>query len=215
MTSCSSTAGQTKLINSAHFPLTPTHSFYSIRRRNIKFVTGHNQLPASHPHSTTMPTDTSSLPPLRIAIASDSAGLSYKTAISKDLSSNPLVSQLTDIGITSPSDNTAYPTPAIAAAEAVARGDVDRALCICGTGLGVAISANKVKGVRAVTAHDGYSVERAVLSNNAQVLCMGERVVGLELARKLAKEWLEYRFDEGSASAEKVREIERYEKEGA
>lgn len=89
----------------------------------------------------------------------------------------------------------------------------DRALLVCGTGLGVAISANKVEGIRAVTAHDPYSVERSVLSNNAQVLCFGQRVIGLELAKKLVDEWVELRFDESSASAEKVRDIGNYEKE--
>ena len=66
---------------------------------------------------------------------------------------------------------------------------------ICGTGLGVAISANKVKGIRAVTAHDSFSVERSVLSNDSQVLCLGARVIGIELARRLVKEWLGYTFD--------------------
>lgn len=93
----------------------------------------------------------------------------------------------------------------------MADGKADRALLVCGTGLGVAIAANKVKGVRAVTAHDSFSVERSVLSNNAQVLCMGERVVGLELARRLAREWLGYEFDASSASARKVDEISRLE----
>ena len=65
----------------------------------------------------------------------------------------------------------------------------------------MAISANKVTGVRAVTAHDSFSVERAVLSNDAQVLCLGQRVIGLELARRLVKEWLEYRFDPVSLSS--------------
>jgi len=88
----------------------------------------------------------------------------------------------------------------------------DRALLICGTGLGVAISANKVEGIRAVTAHDPYSVERSVLSNNAQVLCFGQRVIGLELAKKLVQEWVDLRFDESSASAEKVQNISDYEK---
>lgn len=78
-------------------------------------------------------------------------------------------------------------------------------------GLGVAISANKVPGIRAVTAHDGFSVERAILSNNAQVLCMGQRVIGIELARRLAREWLGYTFDESSASAQKVKAIHEYE----
>lgn len=92
-------------------------------------------------------------------------------------------------------DKTAYPHFAVDAAKLIASGEADRALLICGTGLGVAISANKVTGVRAVTAHDSFSVERAVLSNDAQVLCLGQRVIGLELARRLVKEWLGYRFD--------------------
>ncbi|KAK4942119.1 D-erythrulose-4-phosphate isomerase 1, partial [Elasticomyces elasticus] len=107
---------------------------------------------------------------------------------------------------------TAYPHPAVDAAKLINSGAVDRALLICGTGLGVAISANKVPGIRAVTAHDSFSVERAVLSNDAQVLCMGERVVGLELARRLAKEWVGYRFDPQSASAEKVDAVMEHER---
>lgn len=62
-----------------------------------------------------------------------------------------------------------------------------------------------------MTAHDSFSVERAILSNNAQVLCMGERVVGIELARRLVREWLGYRFDHGSASAAKVEAIMQHE----
>lgn len=64
----------------------------------------------------------------------------------------------------------------------------------------MAISANKVTGIRAVTAHDSFSVERSILSNNAQVLCLGARVIGVELARRLAKEWLGYTFDEVSTN---------------
>ena len=79
--------------------------------------------------------------------------------------------------------------------------------------MGVAISANKVEGIRAVTAHDPYSVERAVLSNNAQVLCFGQRVIGLELAKKLVDEWVDLRFDEKSSSADKVKNISEYEEQ--
>ncbi len=146
----------------------------------------------------------------RIVVGSDDAGFDYKEALKKDLENSDLVASVTDAGVDA-AGHTPYPTVAIAAAEMVARGEADRALLVCGTGLGVAISANKVPGVRAVTAHDGYSVERSVLSNNAQVLCFGQRVVGLELARKLAKEWLSYRFDESSASAEKVAVLTEYE----
>jgi ribose 5-phosphate isomerase B len=149
---------------------------------------------------------------LRIAIGSDNAGHSYKTALKSDLEKNPAVSKVIDVGVPTSTDSTAYPHIGVSAAQLVADGAVDRALLICGTGLGVAISANKVPGVRAVTAHDSYSVERSVLSNDAQVLCMGERVVGLELARRLVREWVGYRFDPESASGEKVEAIRRWEK---
>jgi ribose 5-phosphate isomerase B len=150
---------------------------------------------------------------LVIAIGCDDAGFDYKEILKKDLQANALVAEVIDVGVDA-DGHTAYPRIAIAAAELVAAGKADRALLVCGTGLGVAIAANKVSGVRAVTAHDSFSVERAVLSNNAQVLCFGQRVVGIELARRLAKEWLTYTFDETSASAEKVSVIDKYEAVG-
>ncbi|CAK7227361.1 D-erythrulose-4-phosphate isomerase 1 [Sporothrix curviconia] len=152
-----------------------------------------------------------SQPSWRIAIGCDDAGVSYKEAIKADFAKDARVANVVDVGSDGTHDKTAYPHIAARAAKLVAAGDVDRAVLICGTGLGVAISANKIRGVRAVTAHDSFSVERAVLSNNAQVLCMGERVVGLELARRLAREWLGYVFDETSASAAKVKAIGEYE----
>ena len=108
-------------------------------------------------------------------------------------------------------EHTAYPHIGVAAARIVADERADRALLLCGTGLGVAISANKVRGVRAVTAHDSFSVERAVLSNNAQVLTMGQRVIGIELARRLVREWLGYRFDMSSPSRRKVDVLDAYD----
>ena len=151
--------------------------------------------------------------PLRLVIGSDDAGFDYKEILKKDLEASDAVASLVDVGVDG-DGHTAYPRVAIAAAELVARGEADRALLFCGTGLGVAIAANKVAGIRAVTAHDSFSVERAVLSNNAQVLTMGQRVVGIELARRLVREWLGYRFDAASASAEKVAVIDEYETTG-
>ena len=151
---------------------------------------------------------------LRIVIGSDDAGFDYKEILKKDLAANAGVASLVDVGVDA-DGHTAYPRVAIAAAELVASGEADRALLICGTGLGVAIAANKVAGIRAVTAHDSYSVERGVLSNDAQVLTMGQRVVGIELARRLVREWLTYRFDPTSASAEKVAVIDEYESTGS
>jgi ribose 5-phosphate isomerase B len=147
---------------------------------------------------------------LRIVVGCDDAGYAYKEALKADLEASDLVESVQDVGVDA-DNHTPYPTVAIAAAELVAAGKADRALLVCGTGLGVAIAANKVKGIRAVTAHDSFSVERAVLSNNAQVLTFGQRVVGLELARRLAREWLTYEFDEASASADKVSLLSDYE----
>jgi ribose 5-phosphate isomerase B len=149
--------------------------------------------------------------PLRIVVGSDDAGYEYKTALKALLQSDDRVAEVVDVGVGG-DEHTAYPHVAVEAARRVAAGDADRALLVCGTGLGVAISANKVAGIRAVTAHDSYSVERSVLSNNAQVLTMGQRVIGLELAKRLVSEWLDYRFDPSSASASKVAAIDAYDR---
>lgn len=146
----------------------------------------------------------------RIVVGGDDAGFQYKQTLKADLDADPRVSSVVDVGVGA-QEHTAYPHVAVTAARMVADGRADRALLVCGTGLGVAISANKVPGIRAVTAHDSYSVRRSVLSNNAQVLCFGQRVVGLELARLLTSEWLDLRFDESSSSAEKVAAIRSYE----
>ena len=149
-------------------------------------------------------------PQWRIVVGSDEAGYDYKEALKRDLEANGLVASVVDVGVDA-DGRTAYPHIAVNAARLVADGEADRAVLVCGTGLGVAIAANKVHGIRAVTAHDSFSVERSVLSNNAQVLCFGQRVVGLELARRLAKEWLTYEFDTSSPSADKVQDICAYE----
>jgi ribose 5-phosphate isomerase B len=148
----------------------------------------------------------------KIITGSDDAAVEYRLELLKLLQNDPRVDEVVDIGVT-PGEHTMYPHIAVAAARRVVSGEFDRALLLCGTGLGVAISANKVPGIRAVTAHDSYSVERSVLSNNAQVLAMGQRVIGIELAKKLVTEWLDYHFDPNSSSAEKVDAICSYEPE--
>lgn len=147
---------------------------------------------------------------MRIVIGCDDAGYEYKTALVADLTANPDVDEVIDVGVDR-DGGTPYPSIAVAAGEAVARGDADRGILVCGTGLGMAISANKVPGIRAVTAHDSFSVERSILSNDAHILTLGQRVIGLELARRLVKEWLVYRFDTQSASASKIQVLDEYE----
>jgi ribose 5-phosphate isomerase B len=143
---------------------------------------------------------------LRLVVGSDDAGFDYKEILKAELEKDERVASVVDVGVGS-DEHTHYPYVGAAAARMVAAGEADRALLVCGTGLGVAISANKVPGVRAVTAHDSFSVERSVLSNDAQVLCMGQRVIGIELAKRLVREWLGYRFDPSSSSAPKVAAI--------
>lgn len=147
---------------------------------------------------------------MKIVVAADSAGYEYKEALKDLLEADSRVTEVLDVGIKSGED-TDYPHVAVDAARLVASGNADRGLLICGTGMGVAIAANKVPGIRASVAHDSFSVERLVKSNNAQILTLGQRVIGLELAKKLVTEWLGYHFDPSSPSAQKVDAICSYE----
>ena len=104
-----------------------------------------------------------------------------------------------------------YPDIAFAVAEGIAAGRHTRGVLLCGTGIGMAISANKVPGVRAAQAHDTYSAERARKSNDAQIVTMGARVVGPELAKSILAAWLASEY-EGGRSAAKVDRIVEYER---
>lgn len=152
-------------------------------------------------------------PKWRVVVGADEAGLEYKEQIKADLLADPRVISVEDVGVSADDPDAPYPQVGLAAAERIAAGAADRGILICGTGIGMSISANKVSGIRATTAHDSFSAERSVLSNNCQVLAMGQRVIGVELARRLAKEWLGYVFDDQSASAAKVAVISEYERD--
>jgi ribose 5-phosphate isomerase B len=153
---------------------------------------------------------------VRVVVGSDDAGFEHKEAILADLRNDPRVASVVDLGVYADGlTNAAYPEVAVAAARMIAAGEADRGVLVCGTGIGVAIAANKVPGVRATVAHDTYSVERSVLSNDCQVLALGQRVIGVELARRLASEWLGYTFDPSSPSNVKVAAINAYEREAS
>ena len=120
---------------------------------------------------------------IRLLVGGDVAGFEYKEAILADLKDDPRVASVEDLGV--PADDKeseTYGSVGIRAAEAIRDGKADRAILVCGTGIGVAIAANKVPGIRATVGHDSFSVERSILSNDCQVLTMGQRVVGLQLA---------------------------------
>jgi len=133
-----------------------------------------------------------------IAVGADNAGAPLKEHLANYLQERGY--QVKDYGNAQYGD---YPDVAAEVAEAVGRGEHDRALLVCGTGLGMAITANKVPGVRAATAHDPYSAERARKSNDAQVLTMGARVIAPQAAEKVLDHWLASEF-EGGGSAPKV-----------
>lgn len=152
----------------------------------------------------------------RLLIGSDAAGAEYKSVLAEDLANDPRVASLVDVSRANElADDCSYSEVGIKAGQALARGEADRAILVCGTGIGMAISANKVPGVRATVAHDSFSVERSILSNDCHVLTLGQRVIGIELARRLVQEWLNYEFDPSSHSAANIDIINKFEDESS
>ena len=124
---------------------------------------------------------------MKIAIAGDSAGEGLAQVLAEHLASK---FEVVDVSRTDNGPDPFYANLSDRVASAVMAGDYDRAILVCGTGIGVAMSANKVPGIRAAQCHDTYSAERAALSNNAQIITMGARVVGPELAKCIAETFL-------------------------
>ncbi len=145
---------------------------------------------------------------MRIVIAAPSNGTELKNALKARLQTDPRVSRLTDL---STPDGT-YPQLSFAAAQKVAAGRADRAILVCGTGVGTAIAANKVRGIRAATAHDLVTVRGSVENYDAQVLCMGQNVIAAPAAWALVDIWLDLRHDTSSGYAPKVGEIDAFER---
>ena len=145
---------------------------------------------------------------MKLAIGCDEAAYKLKVEIISHLKTKGI--EVEDFGAEE-GDVVLYPDVAIKVAEAVAKGNFERGILVCGTGIGMAITANKVPGIRAAVCHDPFSAERSRKSNNAQIMCMGERVIGVELAKYLVDIWLDCDFSGGN-SAPKVNRIMEYEK---
>ncbi|RFU49041.1 ribose 5-phosphate isomerase B [Paraburkholderia sp. DHOC27] len=144
---------------------------------------------------------------MKIAIGSDEAAYEMKEMLLEHLRERGV--DVTDFG-TYNAQPVIYPEIAFTVAERVVAGEYRRAILLCGTGIGMAISANKVPGIRAAQCHDTYSAERASRSNDAQIITIGARVVGPELAKSIVDTFLAAEFD-GGRSEPKVRRIEKYE----
>ena len=145
---------------------------------------------------------------MKIAIGCDEAANTMKDVILAELKSQG--HEVIDYG-THNGAPVLYPDIGVAVAEAIARGDAERGLLFCGTGIGMAISANKVPGIRAAQAHDTYSAERASRSNDAHIVSIGARVVGIELAKSIVHAFLTSTFD-GGRSQPKIDALRMHEK---
>lgn len=142
-----------------------------------------------------------------IAIGSDHAAYELKENIREFLIESGY--KVKDMG-TDSLKSVDYPDFGIAVGETVAKGECERGIVICGTGIGISISANKVKGIRAAACSDPYSARLAREHNNANVLALGARIVAPEYARSIVKAWLDAKFLEGRHQ-KRIQKIARYE----
>lgn len=144
---------------------------------------------------------------MRIVIGAPANGAELKEAIKKYLLADERVSAVIDLS----EPDITYPALSFAAGRAIAEGEAERGILICGTGVGTAIAASKVPGVRAATAHDLTTVRGAVENYDAQILCMGQNVIAAPAACALVDAWLDARHDPTGAYHPKIDEIAAYE----
>ena len=151
--------------------------------------------------------------PKIVLIGCDEAAFELKEIVKKHLQAQGV--NVVDYGVHS-TDPVDYPDIAVQVAKDIAAKKSDRAILICGTGIGMAITANKVPGVFAAQTHDTFSAERARKSNNAQVMTMGARVIGPELAKQIVDHWMASEFAGGGSArkVDKILAIEREMKDG-
>ncbi len=145
---------------------------------------------------------------MKVAIGADHGGFELKEKIKEFLIASGY--EVTDFG-TDSEESVDYPDIAYPLAKAVAKGKFERGILICGTGIGMSLVANKVKGVRAALCSDVYSAKYSVLHNNANILTFGGRVLGEELAKEIVKTWLSQTFSEGERHVRRIEKIKNIE----
>ena len=145
---------------------------------------------------------------MRIALGCDHGGFELKEYIKSYLENRGDVEVL-DLGTYS-TESVDYPEYAARVAHAILKGEADRGILMCGTGIGISISANKFKGIRAALCHDGYTARMSRLHNDANILAMGGRTTGKEVATDMVRIWLETPFEGGrhQRRLDKIRQIE-------
>lgn len=146
---------------------------------------------------------------MKVIITADHAGMIIRNEIEKLLQEMEIEYEYAGCDGTESVD---YPDYALPAAKRIVSGEFDRGIFICGTGIGMSIAANKVKGIRCALTHDVFSAKSTREHNDTNVLAMGERVIGAGLAREIARTWLETEFD-GGRHARRVDKITAFESE--
>lgn len=144
---------------------------------------------------------------MKISLGCDEAAYQLKETIKEHL--QKAGHEVMDHGV-GEGETALYPDIAVKTCKKVTDGTCDRGILVCGTGIGMAMTANKVPGIRAAVCHDPYSTERSILSNNGNVMCMGARVIAPQLALTLLDIWMGLEFQDGP-STEKVERIVYYE----
>jgi ribose 5-phosphate isomerase B len=146
---------------------------------------------------------------MNIAVSCDHAGFPYKAAIMQQISD--LGHTVLEMGSTS-TEPVDYPDIAEPAARAIQSGQADRAVIICGSGVGVSVAANKYKGIRACVCHDSYSAHQGVEHDNQNVLCLGARIVGIELAKELVSTFISAEFSSQERHRRRFEKVEMLER---
>jgi ribose 5-phosphate isomerase B len=148
---------------------------------------------------------------MRVAVAFDHRGVKLRERLLEELAA--LGHEAVDLGTDQAEPKIDYPDKAREVGEAIRNGDAERALLVCGSGVGASIAANKLAGIRAAICHDVYSAHQGVEHDDMNVLCLGSEVVGAELAADLARAFLAAQFDGGERYVRRLEKIEEMERE--
>jgi ribose 5-phosphate isomerase B len=148
---------------------------------------------------------------MRVAVAFDHRGVKLRERLLEEVAA--LGHEVVDLGTDKPQPRIDYPDKAREVAEAIRSGGAERALFVCGSGVGASVAASKVPGIRAAICHDAYSAHQGVEHDDMNVLCLGSEVVGPELAAELARAFLGARFDGGERYVRRLEKIEEMEGE--
>ena len=148
---------------------------------------------------------------MRVAVAFDHRGVKLRERLFEEL--DALGHETLDLGTDKPEPRIDYPDKAREVGEAIRSGEAERALLVCGSGVGASVAVNKIPGIRGAICHDVYSAHQGVEHDDMNVLCLGSEVVGPELAADLTRAFLGARFDGGERYVRRLEKIEEMERE--